>query len=84
MHDILESSELNQENKNKLKELQPEYEKLASKRGAIIRDIIRIERQEGSHFLLEDADFSISTIKHLIKEGESDAEKALAKRLKEF
>lgn len=82
MHNILESSELNQENKNKLKELQPEYEKLASQRGAIIRDIIRIERQEESHFLLEDADFSLSTIKHLIKEGESDAQNALAKRPK--
>lgn len=77
MHSILESSELNQENKNKLKELQPEYDKLASRRGAIIRDIIRIERQEESHFLLEDADFSLSTIKHLIEEGESDAETVL-------
>jgi NTE family protein len=79
MHNILENSELSQENKIKLKEIQPEYEKLASQRGAIIRDIIRIERQEESHFLLEDADFSLSTIRHLIEEGQSDAESALLK-----
>lgn len=77
MHEILESAQLDQKNTDKLKQLQPEYEKLALQRGAIIQDIIRIERQEKSHFLLEDADFAISTIKRLIAEGELDAKNAL-------
>jgi NTE family protein len=29
------------------------------------------------HFIFEDADFSIATIKRLIQEGEKDAEEAL-------
>jgi NTE family protein len=77
MHGIIEDSELTPKNKDRFNELQKEYEKLASQRGAIIRDIIRIERQEESHFLLEDTDFSLSKIKSLIKQGESDAEKVL-------
>jgi NTE family protein len=77
MHTILESAQLDQKNADRLKEIQPEYEKLALQRGAIIQDIIRIERQENSHFLLEDADFSISTIKRLIEEGSFDAQNAL-------
>ena len=77
MHDILEHSQLTPQNKAKFQELQTEYDKLASQRGAIIREIIRIERQEESHFLLEDADFSQSKIKHLISQGESDAEKVI-------
>lgn len=48
-------------------------------RGAIIKEIIRIERPEKTHFLFEDADFSLTTIKKLIRQGERDAEKALAK-----
>lgn len=77
MYEIIENMELNKENKTKFKQIQPEYEKLVSRRGAIIRNIIRIERKEESHFLLEDADFSLSKIKHLIEEGEKDAEKVL-------
>jgi NTE family protein len=46
-------------------------------RGAIIRNIVRIERSEDTHFLFEDADFSLNTIKHLIEQGEQDAENAL-------
>lgn len=80
MHGILENSQLTPQNKAKLKEIQEEYDKLASQRGAIIQEIIRIERKEDSHFLLEDADFSQSKIKHLIKQGETDAERALSTR----
>jgi len=79
MHNILEDSQLTPKNNEKFKELQSEYDKLASQRGAIIQEIIRIERQEESHFLLEDADFSQSKIKHLIKQGEVDAENVLSK-----
>ena len=54
-----------------------EYNKLVSFRGAVIRKIIRIERQEKTPFLFEDADFSVTTIKNLIRQGEEDMEKAL-------
>jgi NTE family protein len=78
MHDILENADLDQKSKEEMKKLEPEYHKLASKRGAIIKKIIRIERKEDTHFLLEDADFSLSKIKHLIEQGSSDAEEILS------
>lgn len=77
MHQIIQDSKLTPKNKKRFQEIQPEYEKLATQRGAVIQDVIRIERQEESHFLLEDADFSLSKIKHLIKQGESDADRVL-------
>jgi len=49
----------------------------ASDRGAIIEDIVRIERNEESHFIFEDADFSLVTIKQLIRQGQEDAERIL-------
>ena len=48
--------------------------------GAIIKDIVRIERPEKTHFLFEDADFSVATIKKLIRQGKEDTDKALATR----
>jgi NTE family protein len=54
-----------------------EYDKLVQQRGAIIRHVVRIERREDTHFLFEDADFSFDTIKHLIRQGEQDAEEVL-------
>ncbi len=77
MHDILESVPLDDINKKKFAEIEPEFNKLACQRGAIINEIVRIERKEDSHYLFEDADFSIDTIKKLIKSGEQDAHKAL-------
>jgi hypothetical protein len=61
------------------REIEKEYHKLADERGAIIKNITRIERTEDVPFLFEDADFSISTIKKLIKQGEDDVENALTK-----
>jgi NTE family protein len=58
--------------------IEKEYNKLAYQRGAVIQDIVRIERTEESRFLFEDADFSFETIKKLITQGYNDAEKALA------
>lgn len=78
MHDIIESSNLDKGGEEKFSLLKLEYHRLACERGAIIRQIIRIERKEDFHFLFEDADFSIATIKQLIKNGEEDAENALA------
>jgi NTE family protein len=60
--------------------LENEYHKLVQQRGAIIRNIVRIERTEDSHFLFEDADFSLNSVKHLIKKGKQDAEEALTNK----
>jgi hypothetical protein len=55
---------------------------LIEERGRIIDQTIRIQRKENPdhHFLFEDADFSSATIKQQIKEGENDAEAALAEK----
>ena len=77
MHDLLESVPLDEAGKKKLAEIEPEFNKLACQRGAIIKEIVRVERREDAHYLFEDADFSIDTIKKLIKSGEQDATKSL-------
>lgn len=78
MHEILSLSTLDEKDKSKLALLEQEYHKLASERGSIINQIVRIQRHEHVHFLLEDADFSIATIKESIEKGEKDAKEALA------
>ena len=77
MHDIISNVQLDEKMKESFREMEKEYHKLADNRGAIIKKITRIERTEDVHFLFEDADFSISTIKKLIIQGEKDAENAL-------
>ncbi len=79
MHNILENAQLDTKSKDDLQKLQREYDKLVSQRGAIIKNIVRIERTEDTHFLFEDADFSLSKIKHLIEEGQRDTENILRK-----
>ena len=81
MHDILSSTTLDEAAKTKLAAIEKEYEKLASERGGIIDKIIRIQRDEHFHFLFEDADFSIATIRSLIDRGERDAKDALVKAI---
>lgn len=78
MHDILSNVELRGELKEKFVRLEQEYHKVATARGAIIDQIVKIERKEDVHFMFEDADFSASTIKKLIKQGEEDAEQVLS------
>jgi NTE family protein len=63
--------------KDRFDKMELEYNKLARKRGAIIKEIVRIERPEKTHFLFEDADFSVATIKKLIRQGEDDTERVL-------
>jgi len=81
MHEIVSNANLDEETETRFKKIEPEYHKLARERGAIIQEIIRIERKEESHFIFEDADFSIATIKQLIKQGEEDAETILARNV---
>jgi NTE family protein len=80
MHDIISNAQLSDELHKRFTKLEREYHKLADERGAVIDEITKIERAEDLHFLFEDADFSIATIKKLIKQGEEDAEKALTKK----
>jgi NTE family protein len=80
MHDIIDSVQLDPESQVRFSKIQQEYYKLAQQRGAIIDEIVRIERSEDVHYLFEDADFSETTIKKLISQGEEDAEKELAKK----
>jgi NTE family protein len=63
--------------KDRFENMELEYNKLARQRGAIIKEIVRIERPEKTHFLFEDADFSVATIRKLIRQGEEDAQRAL-------
>ena len=77
MHDIISNVQLDEKMKESFREMEKEYHKLADKRGGIIKKITQIERTEDVHFLFEDVDFSISTIRKLIKQGEKDAENAL-------
>lgn len=83
MHDIImenfDAEKLDEKSKERFKKMEPKYHKFTVERGAVIKEIIRIERQEDTHFLFEDADFSITTIKQLIQNGEKDAENALVK-----
>lgn len=77
MHEIIINSS-DENSKSKYRESsEDEYHKLVERRGAIIRNIVRIERSEDTHFLFEDADFSLTSIKRLIKQGELDAEEEL-------
>jgi len=75
MHDIISNSTLDEKQKQRFENIESEYHKLACDRGAIIQKITKIERQEESHYIFEDADFSLATIKQLIKQGNDDAEK---------
>ena len=81
MYDILSSSTLDEKSKARFAVLEQEYHKLAAERGGIIDKIVRIQRNEHHHYLFEDADFSMATIKDLIYRGESDAKEALAKSI---
>jgi NTE family protein len=88
MHDLLtiiakndQRLEHNFRLKERFTRMENEYGKLAVRRGAIIKEIVSIERPEKTHFLFEDADFSITTIKKLIRQGEKDAERAVTKHI---
>lgn len=80
MHDIISNAQLDEELHKRFTKIEPDYHRIADARGAVIDDITRIERSEDMHFLFEDADFSLTTIKKLIKQGEDDTEKALAEK----
>ena len=87
MHEIIVSNSHKTENKDKdaktkvsLEKIEKDYNDIISNgRGHIMEKLIHIQRKESMdhHFIFEDADFSIATIKRLIQEGEKDAEETL-------
>ena len=80
MHDLLNNVQMDESLKNTFIQIEKEYHKLATDRGAIIEQIIKVERKEDVRYIFEDADFSLATIQKLIKQGEDDAEKILQEK----
>jgi NTE family protein len=85
LYDIISSSRLDEKEKARFKGVESEYKNLVHLHGAVIDEIISIKRKErsGGHYLLEDADFSLASIKELIRQGEEDAEDAIANKNQE-
>ena len=81
MHDLMVSEiSTNTKSKSKFNKIEEEYNNLVhDKQGLITEKIVHIQRHEspGRHFVYEDADFSIDTIKELIIQGQEDAEDAM-------
>jgi NTE family protein len=63
-----------------LKKIRQKYKKYKHERGAEIKDIIYITRDEPFPHMYENADFSPETIKNLIKEGEAKTNEILKGR----
>lgn len=82
MYDLLNNVQMDENMKDTFLQIEKEYHKLATDRGAIIEEITKVEREEDVHYIFEDADFSLATIRKLIKQGEDDAEKILQEKSK--
>jgi NTE family protein len=80
MHDLLNNVQMDERMNSTFIQIEKEYHKLATDRGAIIEEITKVERKEDVRYIFEDADFSVATIQKLIKQGEEDAEKVLQER----
>ncbi|AIF84782.1 putative esterase of the alpha-beta hydrolase superfamily [Candidatus Nitrososphaera evergladensis SR1] len=79
MYEFISDMPLDDAKKEKFLEIEKKYHRVARERGAIIENVVKIERKEDIPFIFEDADFSIATIRKLIRKGEQDAEQALKK-----
>ncbi|MEW5840369.1 patatin-like phospholipase family protein [Nitrososphaera sp.] len=77
MHDLLNNAKIGEKLTAAFWELEREYHELTVERGTIIESVVKIERKEDVHYIFEDADFSATTIKKLIRQGEQDAHEAL-------
>jgi NTE family protein len=79
MHDVLSNVRLEGRMKERFLKMEQEYHRLVE-RGSIIDQVVKIEWKEQVHFIFEDADFSLQTIKKLIRQGEKEAERVLGAR----
>jgi NTE family protein len=64
-----------------LKRIRQKYKKYKQERGAEIKDIFYITRDEPFPHMYENADFSPETIKNSIKEGDAKTNEILKGRL---
>ncbi len=67
--------------KKQLEKIRHTYTKVKGERGAEIKKIIHITRDEPFPYYYEDTDFSLETIRNAIKQGESKTNKLLEKIL---
>ena len=65
--------------KKQLEKIRHTYTKMKRERGAEIKNIIHITRDEPFSYYYEDTDFSLETIRHSIKQGESKTNQILEK-----
>jgi NTE family protein len=66
--------------KDQLKKIRYKYKKIKHERGAEIKDILYITRDEPFPHIYENADFSPQTIKASIREGEVKTAEILNRR----
>ena len=81
LYEIVSSSKLDEKNKVRFEKIQSECNRVANEHHTILNKVTRIQRKETEHFIFEDADFSVATIKKLIRQGEQDAENAIGEKI---
>ncbi|MGB7958623.1 MAG: patatin-like phospholipase family protein [Nitrososphaeraceae archaeon] len=82
LYDLIENHiDLSKVDQEQLKKIRRKYKKIKHERGAEIKDIIYITRDEPFPHMYENADFSPQTIKESIKMGEMKMLEVLNRRL---
>lgn len=82
LYDLIENHiDLSKVDQEQLKKIRRKYKKIKRERGAEIKDIIYITRDESFPHMNENADFSPKTIKESIKMGEMKMLEVLNRRL---
>ena len=77
LYQLIETLDLTEVDPKQLKRIRKKYKKYKQERGAEIKDIFYITRDEPFPHMYENADFSAETIKNSIKEGEMKTIQAL-------
>ena len=80
LYQLIETLDLTEVDPKQLKRIRKKYKKYKQERGAEIKDIFYITRDEPFPHMHENADFSPETIKNSIKEGEMKTIQALKGR----
>ena len=82
LYQLIEKNiDLSKVDQEQLKNIRRKYKKIKRERGAEIKDILYITRDEPFPHMYENADFSPQTIKDSIKEGEMKTLEILNKKL---
>jgi NTE family protein len=80
LYQLIETLDLTEVDPKQLKRIRKKYKKYKQERGAEIKDIFYITRDEPFPHMYENADFSPETIKNSIKDGEMKTIQALKGR----